>query len=157
MSTIVKPPSAHGFPDFITYRFRDILVYVSPHAEYHAALDIAIKEFPELASIPRNRISFNTLATFTSRGETRAVRISESAWPAAVARQLRGAILDILVAPDPNAKEEEKDLAPPQYLEIPVSIERKSRSTPSSPASSRHPSPSPLRSQKSSRRSWLGI
>jgi len=133
------------------------LVYVSPVAEYNTALDIALKEFPQLANVPRNRISFNTLATFTSRGETRVVRISESAWAAAVARQLRGAILDILVSPDPNAKVEETDAAPPQYLEIPISVERKSRSTPSSPASSRHPSPSPSRSQRNNRRSWLGI
>ncbi|KAJ7811734.1 hypothetical protein B0H14DRAFT_3754597 [Mycena olivaceomarginata] len=52
--------------------------------------------------IARNRISFNTVATL-NRQDQRVVRISESAWLVAVARQLCGGVIDIIVTLDPNA------------------------------------------------------
>ncbi|KAJ7188629.1 hypothetical protein C8R46DRAFT_1341334 [Mycena filopes] len=152
MATIKTTTPA--LPDYITYRFANRLVYVRPAQTYETALDIAQKEFLELAKIPRERISFNTVATL-NRQEPRVVRISESAWVAAVARQLCGGVIDILVAPDPNS--------PPTYLAVPagdvmqqdeMEILRKTRSTPSSPAHSRQSSPSG-RSAKSPKRSWL--
>jgi hypothetical protein len=117
------------------------------------ALDIAQKEFVELTDIPRDRISFNTVATL-NRQEPRVVRISESAWFAAVARQLCGGVIDIIVVPDPNS--------PPTYLAVPadmmkeeIDILRKTRaSAPSTPARSRQSSPS-ANSTKSVKRSWL--
>ncbi|KAJ7729498.1 hypothetical protein DFH07DRAFT_849945 [Mycena maculata] len=150
MATIKTTTPA--LPDYITYRFANRLVYVRPASSYEIALDIAQKEFIELADVPRDRISFNTVATL-NRQEPRVVRISESAWFAAVARQLCGGVIDILVTPDPNS--------PPTYLAVPadmmkeeIDILRKSRSTPSTPTQSRHPSPSG-RSTKSSKRTWL--
>ncbi|KAJ7039095.1 hypothetical protein C8F04DRAFT_1255257 [Mycena alexandri] len=152
MATIKTTTPA--LPDYITYRFANRLVYVRPAQTYETALDIAQKEFIELAAIPRERISFNTVATL-NRQEPRVVRISESAWVAAVARQLCGGVIDILVSPDHNA--------PPTYLAVPgpgemmkdeVDILRKTRSSPPSPVHSRQSSPSG-RSTKSAKRSWL--
>ncbi|KAJ7209699.1 hypothetical protein GGX14DRAFT_631590 [Mycena pura] len=141
-----------SLPDYITYRFINRMVYVRPAQTHELALDIAQKEFVELADVPRDRISFNTVAT-RNHQEPRVVRISESAWPAAVARQLCGGVIDILVSPDPNS--------PPTYLAVPtdmikeeIEILRKTRSAASSPPPSRHPSPSG-RSTKSAKRSWL--
>ncbi|KAJ7129026.1 hypothetical protein C8R43DRAFT_1026947 [Mycena crocata] len=151
MATIKTTTPA--LPDYITYRFENRLVYVRPAQTYEIALDIAQKEFSALSDVPRERISFNTVATL-NRQEPRVVRISESAWFAAVARQLCGGVIDILVTSDPNL--------PPTYLAIPpvdmmkeeLDILRKSRSAQSSPAPSRQPSPS-ARSTKSAKRSWL--
>ncbi|KAF7315213.1 XPG-I-2 domain-containing protein [Mycena indigotica] len=86
--------------------------------------------------------------TTVNRHEPRVVRISESAWFAAVARQLCGGIIDILVSPDPNS--------PPTYLSVPADMEkeeedilRQSRST--SPPPPRRSSPG----NKGAKRSWL--
>ncbi|KAJ7449350.1 hypothetical protein B0H11DRAFT_1877785 [Mycena galericulata] len=136
-----------ALPDYITYRFANRLVYVRPAPSYEIALDIAQKEFMELADVPRDRISFNTVATL-NREEPRVVRISDSAWFAAVARQLCGGVIDILVSSDPNS--------PPTYLAVPanmtkdeIDILRKSRSAPSKPT------PPSGRSTKMAKRSWL--
>jgi hypothetical protein len=122
------------------------------------ALDFAQKEFPEeLSDVSRDRISFNISATMG--GERRAIRISESAWVAAVARLLRGEVIDVTVKPLPKSPKssDAKDIEPPQYLEVPqpVSQSRASRSTPASPAHSRQTSPSG-QSEKGSSRSWFG-
>ncbi|KAJ6495705.1 hypothetical protein C8R47DRAFT_1318501 [Mycena vitilis] len=150
MATIKTTTPA--LPDYITYRYANRLVYVRPAQTYESALDIAQKEFVELVDVPRERISFNTVATL-NRQEPRVVRISDSAWFAAVARQLCGGVIDILVTPDPNS--------PPTYLAVPtdmmkeeMDILRKTRSTPASPVRSRQSSPS-ARSTKSAKRSWL--
>ncbi|KAJ7244191.1 hypothetical protein B0H12DRAFT_1129825 [Mycena haematopus] len=150
MATIKTTTPA--LPDYITYRYANRLVYVRPAATYDIALDMAQKEFMELADVPRERISFNTVATL-NRQEPRVVRISESAWFAAVARQLCGGVVDIIVLADPNS--------PPTYLAAPtdmtkeeIDILRSTRSTPSTPARSRQSSPS-ARSTKSVKRSWL--
>ncbi|KAJ7810930.1 hypothetical protein B0H13DRAFT_2384307 [Mycena leptocephala] len=121
--------STPALPDYITYRFANRLKkFVRPAQTYEIALDIAQKEFVELANVSRDRISFNTVATL-NRQELRVVRISESAWFPAVARQLCGGVIDILVSPDPNS--------PPTYLAVPtemmkeeINILRKARSTP---------------------------
>ncbi|KAJ7916815.1 hypothetical protein B0H13DRAFT_1997141 [Mycena leptocephala] len=115
MATIKTTTPA--LPDYITYRFANRWCTST-------ALDIAQKEFIELADVPRERISFNT-----------------SAWFAAVARQLCGGVIDILVSPDPNSPDE-------------IDILRKTRSTPATPVQSRQSSPSG-RSTKSAKRSWL--
>ncbi|KAJ7714939.1 hypothetical protein B0H14DRAFT_3522858 [Mycena olivaceomarginata] len=133
MATIKTTTPA--LPDYITYRYANRLVYVRPATTYEIALDIAQKEFVELTDIPRDRISFNTVATL-NRQEPRVVRISESAWFAAVARQLCGGVIDIIVVPDPNS--------PPNTR----------ASAPSTPARSRQSSPS-ANSTKSVKRSWL--
>ncbi|KAJ7610142.1 hypothetical protein FB45DRAFT_844720 [Roridomyces roridus] len=99
------------FPDYITYRFANRLVYVCPASTYETALDLAQKEFTELATVQRDRISFNTVAT-VNRLDARVVRISESAWLVAMARQLCGGVIDIFVAPDPSMAMVE----PPTYL-----------------------------------------
>ncbi|KAJ7852466.1 hypothetical protein B0H14DRAFT_2354772, partial [Mycena olivaceomarginata] len=137
-----------ALPDYITYRFANRLVYVQPAQTYEIALHIAQKEFVELADISRDRISFNTVATL-NRQEPRVVRISESAWFVAVARQLCGGVIDILVTLDPNS--------PPTYLAVPadmmkgeIDILGKSRSTPST-----GPAQPLARSAKNAKRSWL--
>jgi hypothetical protein len=71
-----------------------------------AALDIAQKEFAELANVPRDRISFNIVATI--KKESHFVRISQTAWSALVMRQQSGGVIDIFVHPDPSL--------PPTYL-----------------------------------------
>ncbi|KAJ7874841.1 hypothetical protein B0H14DRAFT_3437625 [Mycena olivaceomarginata] len=141
MATIKTTTPA--LPDYITYRYANRLVYVRPATTYEIALDIAQKEFVELTDIPRD-----------PHLEPRVVRISESAWFAAVARQLCGGVIDIIVVPDPNS--------PPTYLAVPadmmkeeIDILRKTRaSAPSTPARSRQSSPS-ANSTKSVKRSWL--
>ncbi|KAJ7287266.1 hypothetical protein C8J57DRAFT_1283362 [Mycena rebaudengoi] len=150
MATIKSTTPA--LPDYITYRFANRLVYVRPSPNYETALDIAQKEFVELTDVPRERISFNTVATL-NRQEPRVVRISESAWFAAVARQLCGGVIDILVSPDPAS--------PPTYLAVPTEMMKeeidilraRARSMPPSPAPPR-PQPTARRS-KSAKRSWL--
>ncbi|KAG5653513.1 hypothetical protein H0H81_012586 [Sphagnurus paluster] len=77
--------------DIITYRLGSKLVYVRPADDYEA--NFAQKEFPEeLANVPRERISFMISAKMN--GESRVVRISESAWVGAVTRLLRGEVID---------------------------------------------------------------
>ncbi|KAJ7894564.1 hypothetical protein B0H13DRAFT_1524114, partial [Mycena leptocephala] len=95
-----------AFPEYITYRYANRLVYVGPARTYEAALDIAQKEFAELANVPRDRISFNIVATI--KKESHFVRISQTAWLALVMRQQSGGVIDIFVLPDPSL--------PPTYL-----------------------------------------
>ncbi|KAJ6581803.1 hypothetical protein B0H19DRAFT_882847, partial [Mycena capillaripes] len=102
-------PSA--LPEYITYRYANQLVYVRPAQDYETALDMAQKEFVELSNVPRDRIKFNTVARL-NRQEPCIVRISESAWFAAVTRQLCGGVIDIFVSPDPNS--------PPTYSAAPT-------------------------------------
>ncbi|KAF5380532.1 hypothetical protein D9615_004722 [Tricholomella constricta] len=137
--------------DIITYRCGSKLVYVRPADSYEQALDFAQKEFPEeLAELPRDRIFFNISAKMN--GEHKQVRISESAWVAAVTRLLRGEVIDVCVRPEP--RDTKSELPPPQYLEVPQRSLRQSSSAPSSPQNrSREPSPTP--SDKGSR-SWFG-
>ncbi|KAJ7874017.1 hypothetical protein B0H14DRAFT_2718728 [Mycena olivaceomarginata] len=127
-----------SLPDYITYRFANRLVYVRPGQTHGIVLDIAQKEFIELTGISRDRISFNTVATL-NRQEQRVVRISESAWLVAVARQLCGGVIDIIVTLDPNS--------PPIYVAVPGDMMKKD-------SDRVQPSPS-QRSTRSSKRSWL--
>lgn len=117
---------------------------------FQQALDFAQKEFPELSHISRDHIEFTILASMG--GERRMVRISESAWPAAVARLLRAEIIDI------NVRQDDSKEPPPLYLAVPQlteGVHRKSLSAPSSPRShSRSSSPSG-RSEKGSSRHWF--
>lgn len=100
-------------PDLITYRLGSKYVYVAPAPNYEDALDIARKEFPEeLRHVQRNHITFN-VSLRTSRGDDRTVRISESAWAPAMARLLRGDIIDVGVYTPPSDKIE----PPPRYLD----------------------------------------
>ncbi|KAF8222654.1 hypothetical protein L208DRAFT_1321397 [Tricholoma matsutake] len=146
MATFRSTPTVP--PEVITYRLGDKLVYVKPAAHYEASLDFAQKEFAEeLSEVSRNRISFNISAPVN--GERRSVRISESAWPAAVARLLRGEVINIQVRPLPLKDQ------PPQYLEVPDRDSRLSRSSPPSRTHSREASPS-CGSEKGSSRSWFG-
>jgi hypothetical protein len=101
---------------------------------------MALKEFAdELTGIPKHRIRLSLQATVN--GNRRRVRISESAWPSAVSRLLRGEVIDIEVVEERT--KEEKD-APPRYLEVPdikvndmsISDNRRSKSAPSSRQSS---------------------
>jgi hypothetical protein len=103
---------------------------------------VAKKEFPdELGHILRERIGF-TVAIKTSRGDQRTVRISESAWAPAVARLLRGDVIDIEVQ---GSKEE----PPPHYLDVPSSkASLRSRSP------SRSPSPKSEKGGSSRLRLW---
>ncbi|KAG6809303.1 hypothetical protein H0H92_000761, partial [Tricholoma furcatifolium] len=85
--------------EIITYRFGPKLVYVKPADNYEQAIDYAQKEFSEeLEGVPRDRISF-VVAARLNNNERQSVRISESAWQAAVARLLRGEVVDIQVRP----------------------------------------------------------
>ena len=116
------------------------------HQYLQQALNFAQKEFAEeLSEVSRDRISFNISAPVN--GERRSVRISESAWPAAVARLLRGEVIDIHLRPLPLKDQ------PPQYLEVPDPTSQLSRSSPPSRTHSREGSPS-CGSEKP--RSWFG-
>ncbi|KAJ7153754.1 hypothetical protein C8R46DRAFT_912308 [Mycena filopes] len=139
-----------ALPDYITYRLANRLVYVRPAQTYQTALDIAQDEFAELAKIPRERISFNTVATLSRQG-ARVVRISESAWVMVAARQLCGGVIDILISPDLSS--------PPTYLAGPAGNamqqeERESARSRSSSAHSQQLTPSG-RVAKRAKRSWL--
>ncbi|KDQ27624.1 hypothetical protein PLEOSDRAFT_158498 [Pleurotus ostreatus PC15] len=143
--------------DIITYRKDDKLVFVQPASSYVGAIEEARKVFPELVAIPDDRIGFYITATL---GHSKAqVRVSESAWCAAIARLLRGEVVDVRVV--------EADVSisidPPRYLEVPDTKEtssdfynanndiRESRSAPSSRSPSRQASPS---GRIRSHRSW---
>ncbi|KAJ7635274.1 hypothetical protein FB45DRAFT_911153, partial [Roridomyces roridus] len=97
-------------PEYITYRFRNRLVYVRPASTYETALDLAQKEFTELSTVPRENISLNTAATVNKQDPPVVVRISESAWGATMARQQSGGVIDIGVS--------ESDLLPPTYAHL---------------------------------------
>ncbi|KAG6861161.1 hypothetical protein C0995_003170 [Termitomyces sp. Mi166 len=138
--------------DIITYRLGSKLVYVRPADDYEQALDYAQKEFPdELAELERSRISFHISAKMN--GHSQSVRISASAWPAAVARLLRGEVIDVCVRPPLAIDSDSKYAAPPQYLEVPQS--HYSVSVPSSPLR-RSPSPSLSTHSEKTKRSWFG-
>ncbi|KAJ3536013.1 hypothetical protein NMY22_g6228 [Coprinellus aureogranulatus] len=158
MSFKSAPPQA---ADIITYRHKKKLVYVKPAETYELALDIAQKEFEELSYEDRGRIGFSVMSTF-GKGERCPIRISESAWPSAVSRLLRGEIIDVFLRADsqPDLKNAQDFPPPPMYLEVPKvtypqptktgSNAKKapsSRSTPSSRASSPN---------LENRRSWFG-
>ncbi|RXW21910.1 hypothetical protein EST38_g3928 [Candolleomyces aberdarensis] len=154
--------------DIVTYQHQNKLVYVKPADTYELALDIAQKEFPEeLANIPREKIGFAVLSEFVGEGKQRLpVRISESAWPSAVARLLRGEIIQIYIR-EANGKDGKgsKEILPPtpppQYLDVPKvtfggetskskgPASRQPRSTPTSRAGS------PAH-RENHRRSWFG-
>ncbi|KAG6891495.1 hypothetical protein C0992_005634 [Termitomyces sp. T32_za158] len=151
--------------DIITYRLDSKLVYVRPADDYEVghtscftfseakrrvqqALDYAQKEYPELAELERSRISFHINAKLN--GHSQPVRISESAWPAAVSRLLRGEVIDVCIQPSIDAK---YAVAPPQYLEVPQP--RYSLSAPSSPPR-RSPSPALSTRSEKNKRSWFG-
>ncbi|TFK23923.1 hypothetical protein FA15DRAFT_670009 [Coprinopsis marcescibilis] len=132
--------------DIVTYRHNHKLVYVKPQETYDKALDVAQKEFnEELGATPRERIGFSVTSSFN--GERQPVRISESAWSSAVARLLRGEVIDVYVRGEADSKER---VPPPQYLEVPgKSGSRQSQSNPSSRAAS------PASSDAKTRRSWF--
>ncbi|KAF5317061.1 hypothetical protein D9611_004036 [Ephemerocybe angulata] len=163
MSVYRSPPPQPA--DIVTYRHGNKLVYVKPAENYELALDIAQKEFEELSHVSRDCIGFAVMST-VGKGERCPIRISESAWPSAVTRLLRGEIIDVYIRLDPRS--ESKEFPPPQYLEVPkvtVSFPEKpslskssgssksigtgTRSTPSS----RSNSPS---HRTENRRSWFG-
>ncbi|KAJ2914401.1 hypothetical protein MD484_g6016, partial [Candolleomyces efflorescens] len=146
--------------DIVTYRHNEKLVYVKPAETYELALDMAQKEFAEdLAKIPREKIGFSVTSTFGA--EKRHVRISESAWASAIARLLRGEIVDVYIREDPTGKEIPPPTLPPRYLEIPkVTFPGESSSKGKSPTS-RQPRSTPTSragspSHREHRRSWFG-
>lgn len=114
---------------------------------------MAQKEFPDkLANVARDRIYFTIQASMN--GARRTVRVSESAWTSTVSRMLRGEVLDIQLQDEKPSAD-----APPQYLDVPKlqdAEERKSRSAPSSPPSSRRSSPSGARRERSISRWGFG-
>ncbi|KAH0588747.1 hypothetical protein H2248_004553 [Termitomyces sp. 'cryptogamus'] len=139
--------------DIITYRLNSKLVFVRPADDYEQALDYAQKEFPdELAELDRSRISFYINAKMNG-DRLQSVRISASAWPAAVSRLLRGEVIDVCVYTPPTVRHSDsKDVAPPQYLEVPQLYH--STSVPSSPRR-RSPSPSCSVHSEKTKRSWF--
>ncbi|KAL0955984.1 hypothetical protein HGRIS_002163 [Hohenbuehelia grisea] len=145
--------------DIITYRRDDKLVFVQPAADYTGGLTEARKVFPELLNIPNERINFYITATMS--GTRTQVRISESAWAPAIARLLRGEVVDIVVDRKPETMDmRQLQDAPPMYLDVPDSKEameyRMSRSCPGSRVQSRQSSPSArsVKSTDKSSRSW---
>ncbi|KAL1746164.1 hypothetical protein HDZ31DRAFT_81394 [Schizophyllum fasciatum] len=125
--------------DIITYRYDERLVYVTPEKDYNIAIDIALQEYPELLGVPRDCISFFTMASMD--GQRRPVRIGRSAWPRAMEKLVRGEIIDIKVRRE-EVKEKSQTgplspdtpAPPPQYLEVPGVQDA---------ARSRSPSPTP--------------
>jgi hypothetical protein len=97
------------------------------------------------------------MITAKMNGTRRPVRISESAWPATVARLVRGEIVDIEVA-EPRKLAAEA----PRYLEVPdakdsdVADSRLPRSPPSPLSNLRQSSPVGRR-ERSIRRTWFGV
>jgi len=98
--------------DLVTFQYDQSCVFVKPSENYQDAIDIAQKEFYELANISRDRIGF---AVIDNNNERRQIRISESAWSAVIGKLHQGSIVHVIVRPDPDAK-----APPPQYLEIPA-------------------------------------
>ncbi|KAI4528056.1 hypothetical protein K525DRAFT_282035 [Schizophyllum commune Loenen D] len=128
----------------MTYRYNDRLVYVSPEKDYEVAIDVALQEYPELATVPRELISFHTMANMD--GQRRAIRIGRTAWPRAMDKLMRGEVVDIIVR-----WQDVKGASPPQYLEVPGVSHARSRSPSPTPSErsilrrlfSRAPSPRP--------------
>ncbi|KAL0564917.1 hypothetical protein V5O48_017118 [Marasmius crinis-equi] len=111
ISRITTATTSTTPPPIITYRIGEKLVYVKPAHTFADAVELAMAEFPdELDGIPSRRITFTASATLN--GEKRAVRISESAWPGATERMLRGEVLDVVVLPEPDKKDMDMDSPP---------------------------------------------
>ncbi|KAL1723745.1 hypothetical protein EV715DRAFT_285810 [Schizophyllum commune] len=145
MSHSTSPRSPSRRPaDIMTYRYNDRLVYVSPEKDYEVAIDVALQEYPELATVPRELISFHTMANMD--GQRRAIRIGRTAWPRAMDKLMRGEVVDIIVR-----WQDVKGASPPQYLEVPGVSNARSRSPSPTPSErsilrrlfSRAPSPRP--------------
>ncbi|PFH50877.1 hypothetical protein AMATHDRAFT_143916 [Amanita thiersii Skay4041] len=140
--------AAHTPADFVTYRYGQKLVYVAPVYDYEQAVNIAQKEYTELAQIPRDRILFSISAPL--HGKKHMVRISESAWSAAMQRVLRGEIIDIHIRADPLLQETvsiyDESQTPKNYW----GIKSRPKSSDCLSTSSRN-----SKDQASSRRSWF--
>ncbi|KAF9485955.1 hypothetical protein BDN70DRAFT_365991 [Pholiota conissans] len=96
----------------ITLNFENSAVLIKRPESYQEALEIAKKEYPQLAHLSAARIGF-TLQDVV-HGTDRFVRISESAWASVLDKLPGGMVVNVMVLPDPDAK-----TAPPGYLEVP--------------------------------------
>lgn len=122
---------------------------------------MAQKEFSEeLGNVDRARIRFFIIASIHRGTEERIVRISEGAWQSAVARLLRGEIIDLELRPDPNAPKGEDKNGTPLLLEVPgkeaIDPARR-RSFSGNPAvKPRKNSPTPS-SRSATNKKWFGL
>ncbi|KAK2463160.1 hypothetical protein APHAL10511_004815 [Amanita phalloides] len=89
-------------PKFVTYQFADKRVFVAPAPDYEAALDIAQKEFPKLATIPRDRILFNVYVYEREKKARGTIRISSAVWAATMDNASPGQIISIEILPPPR-------------------------------------------------------
>ncbi|CAA7259033.1 unnamed protein product [Cyclocybe aegerita] len=102
-----KPPTT----DLLTFRHEKSNVFVKVPPNYENAVDTATTEFDELRNVPRDRVGF--CAVYREKGqEPRTIRISAAAWPAFVSDLPRGAVIRVILRPDPDTK-----TPPPKYLE----------------------------------------
>jgi len=82
-------------PKFITYQYQDKLVFVAPAASYEDALDVAQKEFPKLAKVPRERITFHVLVLNSESNSQQSIRISPDAWSGTIDKAAPGQVVKI--------------------------------------------------------------
>ncbi|KIL68816.1 hypothetical protein M378DRAFT_30131, partial [Amanita muscaria Koide BX008] len=90
--------------NFITYQYRDKLVFVTPASDYEQALDIAQKEFPKLVKFPRDRIIFNVFVLNRESNSRQSIRISPEAWTATIDNASPGQVVSIDILPTPSKK-----------------------------------------------------
>ncbi|KAF8161243.1 hypothetical protein B0H34DRAFT_372245 [Crassisporium funariophilum] len=105
-----------GTANILVFQFGDRWVAVKPVANFEEAIDIARKEFRELANVARDRLEFNVEAASYDPASQRLVRISEGAWAEFTRHLPRYSIIRISVHQD-----EDTILAPPKYHEVPAS------------------------------------
>ncbi|KAF4620668.1 hypothetical protein D9613_000816 [Agrocybe pediades] len=138
--------------NWITFQHGKSCVFVKPAESHREAITIAQKEFDELANVTQDRIAFTVEEKQQEKNaERRHVRISESAWPAVITKLSQGAIINVVVRPNPDSEK------PPQYLEVP-SLDKPVRYRHSGSPMKRVASNNSTRSSKSANGmfSWIG-
>ncbi|KAF8622743.1 hypothetical protein AX15_006833 [Amanita polypyramis BW_CC] len=84
-------------PTFLTFNYKKKLVSVLPAADYEGAVDMAQKEYPELAKVPRDQIIFTVPIFDSTTDRTIQLRISPDAWLATINAARTGQAVTIQV------------------------------------------------------------
>ncbi|KAI0256050.1 hypothetical protein BJV78DRAFT_435232 [Lactifluus subvellereus] len=92
-------------PDILTYRLGSEMVYVTLGETYEQAVDFAVEAFPALRDVDRDLICLevSVVTRGSSSSEPKTVRIGKRAWPVVVAALKRFEIVELRVAPTPQA------------------------------------------------------
>ncbi|KLO13627.1 hypothetical protein SCHPADRAFT_852173 [Schizopora paradoxa] len=147
---------ASASTDLLTFRWNSDMVYITPSSDFEELLNTAQQVFPQLLSIPRERIAFSVNTRIGA--DQRAVRISPKAWSRLLGSLARFEIVDVHVLPfAPRGSKSDTDVCSLRGgdVDVPPQYEADSKSTSSQFLSV--PSNSPQLSRRSSSAlGWFG-